>query len=255
MIMAYLKVFSLFCQPRFSSSRILTHRKIISSPPLKSIPSWTISPSFTGYGLDSVPGGLSRMWLRKVPELLLTSLIYHFPSSYQNSQWRRLTTLLLKPTGAAEGAFTGILGWLSLSEYLPTRMTSLPLGRVREIGPNLSDGRVARGSTKVLNRMEGRVSRPPPPSCRVRASPVVAERARVISPVVWRFPSAILEPFLEEGKGMGGASAARSSDEIPVAGPDGPLSFDESGDRRSGCPRVGTRCEKRLVRVDDEVGL
>jgi hypothetical protein len=36
---AMLKVFSLFCQPRFSSSLILTHRKIISSPPLKSIPS------------------------------------------------------------------------------------------------------------------------------------------------------------------------------------------------------------------------
>lgn len=144
--MAYLKVFNLFCHPRFSSSLILTQRKIISSPPLKSMPSCTISPSLTGYGFDSVPGGLRRMWLRKVPELLLTSLIYHLPSSYQNSQCRRLTTLLLKPTGAAEGALTGTLGWLSLSEYRPTRMTSLLLGRVREMGANLSEGRVARGS-------------------------------------------------------------------------------------------------------------
>jgi hypothetical protein len=189
------------------------------------------------------------MWLRKVPELLLTSLMYHLPSSYQNSQWRRLTTLLLKPTGAAEGAFTGTLGWLSRSEYLPTRMTSLPLGRVRETGPNFNDGRVARGSTKVLNRMEGRVSRPPlPPSCRPRASPVVAERARVIS-----FPPVIRGPVFEEGgKGVECASVGRISEEIPVAGPVWPLSFDEEGDRRRGCPRAGTRCEKRLVRVEDE---
>lgn len=142
----YLKALSLFCHPRFSSSLILTQRKIISSPPLKSIPSCTISPSFTANGFDSVPGGLRRMWLRKVPELLLTSLMYHLPSSYQNSQCRRLTTLLLNPTGAAEGMLLGILGWLSLSEYLPTRITSLPVGSVREMVGNLRDGRVARVS-------------------------------------------------------------------------------------------------------------
>lgn len=57
----YLNLFSLFCQPRFNSSRILTQRKIISSPPLKSMPSCTTSPSLTGKGLDSWPGGLSRI--------------------------------------------------------------------------------------------------------------------------------------------------------------------------------------------------
>ncbi len=36
-----------------------------------------------------------------------------FPPSYQNSQCRRLTTLLLKPTGAAEGTFTGMFAALS----------------------------------------------------------------------------------------------------------------------------------------------
>jgi hypothetical protein len=85
---------------------------------------------------------------------------------------------------------------------------------------------------------------------------VVAERARVISPAVWRFPSEILVgPTLEEGKERSGASAARPSEEMPVAGPVWPLSFDDEGERRSGCPRVGTRCEKRLVRVEEEVGL
>jgi hypothetical protein len=99
-----------------------------------------------GNGFDSVPGGLNRMWLRKVPELLLTSLMYHLPASYQNSQCRLLTTLLLNPTGAADGMFGGIFGWLSLSEYLPTRMTSLPVGSVLDIGVKVSDGRAARGS-------------------------------------------------------------------------------------------------------------
>lgn len=97
----YLNGLGLFCQPRFSSSLILTHRKMFSSPPLKSIPSWTMSPSLMGNGLLSCDGGLSLMWFKKVPEELLTSLMNHLPSSHQNSQWRRLTTLLLKPTGEA----------------------------------------------------------------------------------------------------------------------------------------------------------
>lgn len=49
----YLKVLSLFCHPLLSSRRIFTQRKIISSPPLKSIPSWTMSPSLTGNALLS----------------------------------------------------------------------------------------------------------------------------------------------------------------------------------------------------------
>lgn len=60
---------------------------------------------------------------------------------------------------------------------------------------------------------------------------------------------------MEEGKERSGASVARPSEEMPVAGPVWPLSFDDEGERRSGCPRVGTRCEKRLVRVEEEVGL
>jgi hypothetical protein len=67
---------------------------------------------------------------------------------------------------------------------------------------------------------------------------MVAERARVMS-----FPPVVLGP---------GWSVGRISEEIPVAGPVWPLSFDEEGDRRRGCPRAGTRCEKRLVRVEDE---
>ena len=115
---SHLKVFNLFCHPRFSSILILTQRKIISSPPLKSMPNWTISPSLTGKALLSCDGGLRRMWLRNVPDELLTSLMYHLPFSYQNSQWRRLTTLLLKPTGEAEGWLPDALAaaWLSRSE-------------------------------------------------------------------------------------------------------------------------------------------
>lgn len=49
----HLNVLSLFCQPRLSSTLILTQRKIISSPPLKSMPSWTMSPSLMGNALLS----------------------------------------------------------------------------------------------------------------------------------------------------------------------------------------------------------
>src|SRR6478609_568335 len=80
----HLNVFNLFCHPRLSSSLILTHRKIISSPPLKSMPSCTISPSLTGKALLSCDGGLRRIWFKNVPEELLTSRMYHFPSSCQN---------------------------------------------------------------------------------------------------------------------------------------------------------------------------
>ena len=94
-----LKELRLFCQLRLHSTLILTHRKMISSPPLKSMPSCTTSPSFTGNARDSVPGEESRTWLRKVPEEDLTSLTYHCPELCQNSQCRRDTTLDLKPTG------------------------------------------------------------------------------------------------------------------------------------------------------------
>lgn len=143
-----LNVFGLFCHPRLSSSLILTQRKIISSPPLKSMPSWTMSPSLTGKALLSCEGGLNRMWLRNVPDELLTSLMYHLPSSYQNSQCRRLTTLLLKPTGAPEAEWPDApaRAWVSRSEYRPTRMTSVPLDSVLEMGGKDNDGRVDRGS-------------------------------------------------------------------------------------------------------------
>jgi len=164
----------------------------------------------------------------------LNVLMNHLPSSYQNSQCRRLTTLLLKPTGAAEGAFAGTFGWLSLSEYLPTRITSLPLGRVRDTGANFNDGRVARGSKKVLNRIEGSASRLPlPPSCRAMASPVVAERARVMSSVGGKVPrvpairAAASEPVRN---GAGGVSL----DGVAVAVPAWDLSFEDGVDSPSG---------------------
>ena len=111
-----LKLLRLFCHDRLHSIRILTHRNIISSPPRKSIPNCTISPSLTGNGRDSTLGWLSRMWLRKVPDELRTSLIYHCPWEHQNSQCLRLTTFDLNPTGADEGAFEGGLGFPSRSE-------------------------------------------------------------------------------------------------------------------------------------------
>jgi hypothetical protein len=151
----YLKLLGVVCQPRFNSTLILTHLKIISSPPLKSMPSWTISPSLTGNGLDSVPGELRRIWLRNVPEELLTSRINQRPPEHQNSQWRLLTTLDLKPTGAADGTFAA--GWtlLSLSDHRPTFMVSFPLGRIRDCGVNTSEGRCALGSWCAVNRIEG----------------------------------------------------------------------------------------------------
>lgn len=86
------------------------------------------------------------MWLRKVPLELLTSRINHLPFSCQNSQCLLLTTLLLNPTGAEDGALAGTGAWFSLSEYRPTLMTSLPVGSVREMGVKESDCRFDRGS-------------------------------------------------------------------------------------------------------------
>ena len=137
----HLKLLGPFCHPLLSSTRIFTHLNIISSPPLKSMPNCTISPSFTGYGLDSVPGELRRIWLRNVPDELFTSLMNQRPPAHQNSQWRLLTTLDLKPTGAADGAFAACGGWLSLSEYRPTLMISFPVGKIRAIGLKTRDGR------------------------------------------------------------------------------------------------------------------
>lgn len=113
---AYLKVFNACCQPRLHSTRILTHRKIISSPPRKSMPSWMMSPSLILKGFDSTLGWLRRMWFRKVPEELLTSLTYQLPSLHHSSQCFRLTTLDLNPTAAAEGTLAGASGMLSRSE-------------------------------------------------------------------------------------------------------------------------------------------
>ena len=135
-----------FCHARLHSTRIFTHLNIISSPPLKSIPSCTTSPSWTGNGLDSVLGWLSLMWLRKVPEELLTSLMYHCPWEHQNSQCLRLTTFDLKPTGAEDGVCGGGFGLTSRSEYRPTRITQSSCGRVLEVGGNDRDGLVERGS-------------------------------------------------------------------------------------------------------------
>jgi hypothetical protein len=75
-----------------------------------------MSPSFIRNGFDSTLGWLRRMWLRNVPEELFTSLMYQLPSLHQSSQCFRLTTLLLKPTAAAEGMLEGCSGTLSRSE-------------------------------------------------------------------------------------------------------------------------------------------
>lgn len=75
-----------------------------------------MSPSFILKGFDSTFGWLRRMWLRKVPDELLTSLMNQLPSLHHSSQCFRLTTLLLKPIAAAEGVFAGISGALSRSE-------------------------------------------------------------------------------------------------------------------------------------------
>jgi hypothetical protein len=144
----YLKGLRLFCHDRLHSMRIFTQRNIISSPPLKSIPSCTTSPSLTGHGLLSTPGGLRRRWFKKVPELDLTSLMYHCEFSHQNSQCFRETTLDLNPTGAADvdaPLGTSVPNW-SLSEYLPTRMTASDVGKVLDMAWNVSDGRDARES-------------------------------------------------------------------------------------------------------------
>jgi len=154
-IVTYLKLFKLFCHARLHSTRIFTHLNIISSPPLKSMPSCTTSPSLTGKGFDSTLGWLKRMWFRKVPDELLTSLMYHCPFEHQNSQCLRLTTFDLKPTGAEEGRFGGGLGLVSRSEYLPTRITQSSCGSVLEVGRNASEGLFERGSWWGMRRIIG----------------------------------------------------------------------------------------------------
>lgn len=102
-----------------------------------------------------MPGWLRRMWFRKVPEELLTSLIHQRWFEYQNSQCRLLTTLDLKPTGAADGPRPADSGWLSRSEYLPTRMTEVSSGRVLVMAEKDSEGRWARGSWCGMNLIDG----------------------------------------------------------------------------------------------------
>jgi hypothetical protein len=120
------------------------------------MPSCTTSPSLTGHGFDSTPGGLKRKWFRNVPDELLTSLINHWLFWHQNSQCLRLTTLDLKPTGADEGALGLASGIFSRSEYLPTLMMAFSFGSVRVIAGNERDGLAARGSKCGIKRTEGR---------------------------------------------------------------------------------------------------
>jgi hypothetical protein len=112
-------------------------------------------------------------------------------------------------------------------------MISLPVGRVRETGANFNDGRVARGSKKVLKRIDGNVSRPVPPSC-LMASPAVAERARVMSSVPAN-PTLMLDVVW---KGKADASSGCLSDGVPAAAA---LPPNDELDRPSGWARVGTR--------------
>ena len=91
-----------------------------------------------------MPGPERRTWLRKVPELDLTSFTYHWPLDCQNSQCLRETTFDLKPTGAtAEGVSfhcEELFVW-SRSLYRPTRTTLLAEVRVRVTAVKLNDGR------------------------------------------------------------------------------------------------------------------
>lgn len=152
----HLKALRACCHPRLHSILILTHRKIISSPPRKSIPSWMMSPSLSLNGLLSWFGWLSRMWLRKVPDELLTSLIHHSPFLHHSSQCFRLTTFDLKPTAAAEGWSLGTSGSTSLSEYRPTLITADSSGRVRLMVEKEREGLAARGSWCMMKRIDGR---------------------------------------------------------------------------------------------------
>ena len=144
MTSTYLNSLGRCCQARLHSIRMRTQRKIISSPPLKSMPNCTISPSLMGYNLDTMVGWLSRIWFRNVPDELPTSLTCQVPFTYTNSQWRRLTTFDLKPTGASDGPPGFATGTPSLSEYRPIRITELAEGIVREMGMKCKDGRVLR---------------------------------------------------------------------------------------------------------------
>ncbi len=171
----YLKLLRVFCHALLHSTRILTHRNIISSPPRKSIPNCITSPSLTGKGLDSTLGWLSLMWLRKVPEELFTSLMYHCPFEHQNSQCLRLTTFDLNPTGAEDGTFGGGLGLASRSEYLPTRITQSSCGSILDVCGNTSDGRAARGSWWGMSLMVGIWSG----GCPVRLDGVASDSLRL----------------------------------------------------------------------------
>lgn len=151
----YLKLFNPFCQALFNSTRIFTQRKIGSSPPLKSIPSCNTSPSYSGNALLSIPGALSLIWFKNVPLLDFTSFTNHCPLSYQNSQCRLDTTFDLNPTGEVLVPLgSRVAGWLSLSEYRPTRITSWPVRRTRSIGEKVKASRDARMSICGVKRMD-----------------------------------------------------------------------------------------------------
>lgn len=131
-----------------------------------------ISPSFILKGFDSTFGWLNLMWLRNVPEELLTSLMYQLPSLHQSSQCFLLTTLDLKPTAAAEGPLGVFSGMLSRSEYRPTRIIADSSGNVRWMVGNCNEGRPALGSWCGMKRMDGRCFTADAPSTPLsRASP------------------------------------------------------------------------------------
>src|SRR6266516_7782846 len=151
----HLKLFGRFCQDLLHSIRIFTHLNIISSPPRKSMPNCTMSPSLMGNSFDSIFGWLSLIWFKKVPDELQTSLTCHWPSLKLNSQCFRLTTLDLKPTGASDGTVGFVVGIPSRSEYRPTRITESSLGNVRVMGVKGKDCRPLRNSWWGKRRIVG----------------------------------------------------------------------------------------------------
>lgn len=104
-----------------------------------------------GYGRLSTPGLDRRTWLRKVPELDLTSLTYHCPLAHQNSQWRRETTFDLKPTGREFSSAVGV----SRSLYRPTRTMVLGFLSVLETAWKCREGLEERVSTCGMKRIVG----------------------------------------------------------------------------------------------------
>jgi len=136
-------------------------------------------------------------------------------------------------------------------------MTSLPVGRVLEIGLNFSEGRGERGSMKALNRIEGRWSKLLGPGVEFDEDMVPDVVPDIISAcgrlssfvggkdVSERPPGVTLGGI--EGSGIAEESVALLfPEEVPLLC----LAGSDEDDCPSGCARAGTSWESR-IRVDE----